>query len=184
LQQGVIFEVILSQGTHRMAQQPAAPSPQPGDRRALADAYDRLVKSEAERKVNDALPPPPPRRSYRGPILGVLLVASVTALVLRPAWLFPPPPAPESTAVQEASLRLVVYRDIQRVEAWRRTNGRLPLTASEAGLPVDAKYTTPTADTYTISEANGPLRLTYRSTDAPADFLGNAYSVIRRRSGK
>ncbi|MEP6573325.1 MAG: hypothetical protein ABJD11_11545 [Gemmatimonadota bacterium] len=167
-----------------MVQQPAAPPPQPGDRRALADAFDTLVKSEAQRKADEALPPSPPARGLRWFILGALLIGSISVLVLQPAWLFPGPPAPETTQVQEASLRLVIYRDIQRVEAYRRTNGRLPLTVTEAGLPADTRYTVPTVDSYTISESSGPLRLTYKSTVAPADFLGNAYALIRARSRK
>ena len=111
--------------------------------------------------------------------LGALLIGASSVLVLQSAGLVPAPLPPETSPVQEASLRLVIYRDIQRVEAYRRTNGRLPLTVTEASLPAEARYTVPTADRSSISEASGPLRPNDKSKGAPAALLANSYDVSR-----
>ncbi len=63
--------------------------------------------------------------------LGILL-ASAGSLALHPEWFFPKERV-ETPEIQDASLRLLIYREIIHVEQFRRANGRLPNSLQEAG---------------------------------------------------
>lgn len=162
---------------------PAAPAqPGPHDRRALLDAYQNLVRSEQEKQAAGPTPPDaaPPRAFFWLSTL-TAIVALSALLLLRPAWLFTTPPA-ESTALMEASLRVQIFVEIERIERFRSDSGRVPGSAAEAGIPVGAPVSySSDGVSYSLSGRNGPVALTYSSGTPPAQFLGNSYQVIRAR---
>lgn len=111
--------------------------------------------------------------------LGVYLIGA------RPAWFFIPDPAPEPVEIQEASLRLTLVREAERVRHYRAATGRLPATLEEAGSQVvGLTYVRQPNATFTISAPLGGSTLALASTDSTAAFLGNSLQLIMRRGGQ
>ncbi len=172
-----------------MDQQPAKPPqphPPPGPtsgRRALADARDQVLKAAAEQRTADLAPDVPKSRAPFWLGSSLVIAVGVAILVFRPAWLFPPPPPPETSAVAEASLRMVMFREAQRIEAYRRVHHDLPRTTLEAGGGNSGvTYHPLDANRYTLTGRSGPIQLTYSSTDSLGSFLGDSYEMIRNRN--
>ncbi len=163
---------------------PPAPSPAPSgqpDRRALLEAYQSLVKSEQDRRVS-AAHLPPDRPSGQGFWIGALvaIVALAGLLFLQPGWLFTKP-VQESTTLMDASLRVRMFVEIERIEQFRRDSTRLPATLDEAGVPGDGLDYDVEDGHYTLTGTNGPRVLAYSSDTPPETFLGDSYRLIRER---
>jgi len=160
------------------------PPPPPQDqlsREALLAAKQALIQDRVRQRVEDAkVPPPQSGRGFRN-TAAVIALALAALVVVRPAWLFPPPVA-ESPALKEASLRVRIYIETERVERYRQNEGRLPATLLESGGDTTGLKYVQDGESYSISGANGGLALTYSSTTPAADFLGNSYELIRARS--
>lgn len=111
-----------------------------------------------------------------------LLVLIGTAYVFSggPLWLQPPPPPP-STAHLEASLRLSLYLEGQRIESFRRSEGRLPETLAEigGGIP-EIRYSRTDRGTFHLVGITDARTLFYSSSlsQTPAEFLAGAESRI------
>jgi hypothetical protein len=150
-------------------------------REALLAAKQALIQDQVLRRIEDAKVPPPTSR--RGPQLWLAAPALALAalLVVRPAWLFPRPPD-ESPALQEASLRVRIYIETERVERYRRNEGRLPATLLESGGDTTGLKYVQDGQSYTITGKNAAIELTYRSTMPAAEFLGNSYDLIKARA--
>lgn len=160
-------------------------TPAPGgspDRRALLEAYQNLVRAEAEKKAaGPELRGVRPNRVPFWTFTAVLILALGAMLLTEPAWLFTQPKA-ESREVQEASLRVQMFVEIERLERFRADSGRPPATAAEAGIAAGTNILYEAEGTgYRLLGRNGPITLTYNAGMAPADFLGNAYQIIRAR---
>jgi hypothetical protein len=156
------------------------PSRKPGvpDRQALLHAFQDVVRSEGQKNTR----PPEPTSSNRGHRAFLLLTAVGLLLVLvtRPAWLFPRPPA-QTPALREASLRVRMFVEIDRVERFLADSGRLPRTLVEAGADTSGLSYTPAEGGYTLSGTNQGLSLTYRSGTPPREFLGDSYRMVRQQ---
>ena len=167
-----------------MAQRPPRPTGSSGgpDRRDLVDAYQNLVKSEQDRQAAEqhGRPQPEVKRRWLGLGLGLIL-ACAAILYTKPAWLFTPPPPPEPPALQEASIKLAIYRAAMRIDAFLRSNGRLPETAAEAGAQVAGTVYAPAEDHYTITATSGSHTVTYDSRTPLTVFLGDSYDLIKQR---
>jgi hypothetical protein len=162
------------------------PVPDAAAKKALLEAFDHVLKSQAEerdaaRQAADA------RRRAAGS--RILLVLAVTLLAFtggyvyieRPDWIFPPPPAPQSAAVREASLRISVANAAQRIEHFRQRTGRLPSSLAEAGDHTPGLTYQPGTTVYQQHIAVGGIRLSYESTHSLEKFVGNSFGVIVRR---
>ena len=162
--------------------QPATPPPgRPGDRRALLDAYQRLVKTEADKKASARHPGSPPGKRYALLIVGVILTIALGAILVRLVMQEPAPPV-ETPAIRDASLRLMLYREALHVEAYRKANGQLPKTLAEAGGGNGTvAYQLVPPDGYSLTGTNAGQRLTYTSSEPLTSFLGNSYQVIKER---
>jgi len=156
------------------------------DRRELLQAYESLVKSERERKATDHAPDAAARPSRLRMVLWLGLAAfCVYILIQRPAWLFRPGPPPETTEIQQASLKMAVYRVAMLIEAYERANnGRVPMTAAEAGASAPGMTYIGRQNGYTVTVRSGRDSVTYDSKTPLQDFLGDSYQLIRQRSGK
>ena len=128
------------------------------------------------------MPEPPPSRSGFWVTMGLLLAISGGLLLVRPQWLFPRPPK-EAPVIKEASLRLLMYQHILRLERYRRANGHLAPTLADAGSDSFAVQYLPDSagDRYTLVGESGGHRITYTSDVPPMDFLGNSYQIIQGR---
>lgn len=128
---------------------------------------------------------PRPRGSRSRMVLSSLTLIALMGTyisVVRPEWVFTATPVAESPQIVEASLRLAMVRERQRVEEFLRTNNRLPGTLAEAGgtLP-GAGLTVGAGRSFTVSAPLGSGTLELRSNEPLEAFLGNSLEVILSR---
>lgn len=163
----------------------ARPTTRAESKEALLNAAQAAVdetkrKAASKRQQN--------RHSSRVVLLvaaGALFGLSVYLLAARPAWFFTPPLPPEPPAVQEASLRLTLVREAERVRQFQQSNGRLPQTLAEAGGAVrDLEYEARPDGTFAVRAPLGATTLELRSTDQVDRFLGDSWQLIMGRGGR
>jgi hypothetical protein len=164
---------------------PKAPSPPPSaEKKALLDAFDTVLKSQAEERERDAEDRRGERKSSR-PLLAlaaaILLVVGAYLGVAQPTWVFAPRSTPESPALQEASLKVAMANAAQHVEHFRQRNGRLPESLAEAGAWGNMSYSRLGASSYRLVGDNGSAHATFTADESLTDFLGNSYQIIARR---
>ncbi len=164
------------------------PNPNPGEfceemseeherARALAAVLrDQEVRAHAAREAE--------ARSHRRNRIrrGVLLVtwAAVAYVWLgSPSWL-EVTPAPQPSVVDEVrSLRVSIFLESQKIEAYREERGRLPWVLSEAGPPLPGmEYHRKDNRFYELEGASDRARLRYESESSPLDFVGTAADVF------
>jgi hypothetical protein len=164
---------------------PPSGSPTP-EKKALLDAYEEALKAP---RAPDA----PPRRPRSDGGLHVLTLIAIAALVGLAAWLAIARPgfvfergAPnEPRAVRDASLRLAMAMQYQRVLRYRDSTGGLPDRLTEVGPVVSGvRYEPIPPDQFTLVGENGDVVLTLRSTDQLRDFVGSAYQVLESRGAR
>ena len=168
---------------------PGPAAPRPGGKRALLEAAQNVVRTQAEARRAE-LDAERRARARISPIVAVgcaiILLVVAYAAVERPAWLFPPPPPVERAEVQEASLRIGMATAAQRIERFRRARSRLPRTLAETGGALHGiRYERTDSLTYTLRGSSGPVTLAFRSTDSLKTFVGGSFEVIaQRRTGR
>jgi hypothetical protein len=155
--------------------------PEPSaEKRALLEAYDAAVQQSA-RQSNKPLP----RRT-----LGIVTIIFALALLAigawlytaRPDWVFARGMPPQSAAVREASLRLTMAMQYQRIERYRDSAGHLPVRLSDLGpAAANLTYTTTQFGDFVLEGSDSTLRLTLRSDDSLRTFVGNSYEIVSRR---
>jgi hypothetical protein len=161
------------------------PSP---EKQALIEAYEKVLLADAEKREKDnaAKPAGPPRRRTHPVVLLSLLVLVVVgayAVFARPAWLFERGAPAEPVSIQEASLRLAMAMQFQRIERFRTQSGRLPTTVEEAGPAMPGvRYQARHPDGFTLTGSNGSVTLTLQSSEPLAAFVGNSYELIQGRA--
>ena len=164
--------------------QAGTPSP---EKQALIDAYDQVIRVDAERRGQDAATPRRSRRRWPlHPVAMVCLVVwAVTGAYIvstRPSWVFARGMPTESPAIQEASLRLAMAMKAEQIERFRqRQNGRLPSTLDEVGPVTEGISYQRAGNDYVLRGVNGAASLVLRSTDPIRPFVGNSFVVIQRR---
>lgn len=161
---------------------PGAPTP---EKRALLDAFDQVIKADAEQRGK-----PADRRRQRKWLLHPIAMLALLVLfgtigylgAVRPPWLFERGMPPENAALQDASLRLGMAMQYQRIDRYRQANGRLPQSLDDVGAPMQGiTYERVGADQFVLRGRNGTVSLTLRSTDPVREFVANSYTVIQRR---
>src|SRR6476659_42913 len=111
-----------------------APTPPSPEKRALIDAYETALKASAQQREQRPGGAGPRRtRPIAWLVLALAVGGAAFGGVTRPAWLGIHGPLVEPPAVREASLRLAVALEAQRVLRFQREHGRLPATLDEAG---------------------------------------------------
>lgn len=133
-------------------------------------------------------PPHAPGRSGRRGVLPLLVVVGTVSgalLLVQPSWLRTPSPAPEPPIIADASARVTLVREAERLKIFYDSTGHLPSTLSEAGGPDDGHvvYTPGPGGTFTLQIAtDGHLIL--RSTDDLTQFVGTSYRSLTERSAR
>lgn len=157
------------------------------EKKALLEAFDTVLKTQAEER--EARRAEAEARRHHGTsrlfmliCTTVIVFVSVYLYVERPEWVFPTPPAPESAAVREASLRISVANAAQHIERFRQRTGRLPATLTEAGAHESALTYQPGSTGYKLHAELAGVRVSYDSTEPLGRFVGNSFKVISRRS--
>lgn len=113
----------------------------------------------------------------------VILMFALGALALSPAeWWSPSSLRAESFEISEASMRLAMVRERQRVDGFVQRTGRLPVTLAEAGGYLEGvRYTALSDGTYVLDADFGLSHLRLLSTGSVEAFLGNSLQVILNR---
>jgi hypothetical protein len=155
--------------------------PEPtAEKRALLEAYEAALQQPA-RPANG----PPPKRGF-----GILTIVCLLALVAigawlytaRPDWVFARGAPPQSAALREASLRLAMAMQYERVERYRDSAGHLPARLSDLGPAAgNLTYTTTQFGGFVLEGSDSALQLTLRSDDSLRAFVGNSYEIVSRR---
>jgi hypothetical protein len=158
---------------------PSRPSSGSPDRQALLQAFQDVVRTEKEKKTGTMQPVAQGSRGFQ---VFMILVAIACALVLvmRPSWLFPRPAA-ETPALREASLRVRMFVEIERIERFKSEKGSLPASLAEAGADTTSLSYSPSSDSFTLTGRDHGLSLTYTSGTPAKDFLGDSYQLISQR---
>jgi len=166
---------------------PNTPTTSTTAKKALLDAFDTVLKTQAEEREAESRAAEARRRARAWSRPLVLICAAIVLFtgaylwIERPEWVFPAPPAPESVAVEEAGLRITIANAAQHVERFRQGNARLPNSLEEAGAhPIGLRYSVTGSDYRLEGERNGVL-VTFASSDPLPAFLGNSFQVISRR---
>ena len=143
---------------------------------AVVDAREK----EAERRRRR--PTSPATRKFFAVVSVLLFSGGIYVLAARPVWFFSPPPPPETVAIQEASLRLTLVRETERVKRYRSQYGRLPNDLEEAGSPARGiTYQKQSDSTFRLIATFGTTTIGLTSTDSVGAFLGNSLKVIASR---
>jgi hypothetical protein len=164
---------------------PNTPTP---EKRALIDAYDQVMRVEAERRAGDPDAGQKRRRPSLIVVVGLVLIAGLggVSYVVRPAWLFPAPLPVASQADLNAQLRVGLYMQAQRILAHRTRTGRLPATLAEVdgAMLHDMTYTPLDSTRFIVGGVAGPLSLTLQSDEDMRAFLGNSFAVVGVRRAR
>jgi hypothetical protein len=157
------------------------------EKKALLEAFDTVLKTQAEEREARRAEAEARRRNGTSRLLmvvctTVLVFVGVYLYVERPDWVFPTPATPESLVVREASLRISVANAAQHIERFRLRTGRLPLTLAEAGAHEGGLDYEPASTVYKLLADTAGVRVSYDSSQPLAQFVGNSFKIISRRS--
>src|SRR5262245_37952699 len=163
------------------------PSPA-AQKQALLEAFDTVLKQQAEAREAELREAEARRRAQRR-VRPAIAAAAVLSMLLcsylyieRPEWVFPTPAVPESVAIKEASLRIGMANVAQHVERYRHRRGTFPRSLADAGTRVEGMtYETLGTDSWRLVGMNGSIELTLTSQDSLPRFLGNSFEVVSRR---
>ncbi len=164
----------------------SVPTPPSPEKRALIDAFETVMQAESEhaspmvgsgRRL--------PRRTR--PFAWVVLVASTSLFAIgastRAPWLGFPQPLDEQPIVQEASLRLAIALEAQRIVRYQREHGALPSRLEDAGPVVPGvRYHRGTGGDFELRGSNGDASAMYRSSEGLRRFVGSSYDIVTRRA--
>ena len=165
---------------------PAPSSPELSGKKALLDAFDTVLKTqaaerEAERAAAAALQNRGASRLLMVLCTTIVVFLAVYLYVERPEWVFPAPPPPESQAVREASLRIMMANAAQHLDRFRHQTGRWPASLEEAGAHGRGIFYERTAAGYRLQGQTGQVRLWLDSSEPLPRFVGNSFEIISRR---
>lgn len=155
-------------------------------RSALAEAYEKAVQSEAEKKAL-RLAVQKKRNRTRIALLGTawaIIAACAITVALRPDW-FGLGEAVETTAERDANLRLTLYVAGQQLAKYKRERGVYPDRLSEAGsFSAGLVYVKTPDGGYTLKLSRGTERVTLTSADSLNAFLSPSLGRLVQRRGK
>jgi hypothetical protein len=157
-------------------------------KQALLEAFDTVLKQQAEAREAELREAEARRRAQRR-VRPAIAATAVLVMVLcsylyieRPEWIFPTAAIPESVAIKEASLRIGMANVAQHLERHRQRTGTVPRDLAETGTRVEGMtYEAQGSDGWRLVGTNGGVELTLTSHDSLPRFLGNSFEVISRR---
>ncbi len=157
-------------------------------KQALANAYDNVLKSQADEREAERQAEQARRRAAKRPrllVVAAVLLLNVTAGWMwhtRPDWIFRPTSIAESTAVKEASLRIMMSNAAQHVERYRTRYGQLPKSLRSAGAHgQNIQYVIDGSNAYRLIGSNDQIALTLRSDQPLPAFIGNSFALVASR---
>lgn len=114
--------------------------------------------------------------------LGINLgVFAVYLLIAGPQWVVIDPIEGPPQAERVEGLRLAMFLQAQRIEAYRQENGRLPESLEEIGAstPEGVEYVLQGSSQYQLIGNAGETDLIYDSTQSAAEWVGSAEERLR-----
>ncbi len=159
---------------------PEVGASRPGERDAVLAAVLRHQTEKAEVEANAR------EMRIRRQGIGARHVALGFATAISVwIWVWPPsvlqivPPGPPPVQEEEASLRLVMYFQAQKIEQYRRDTGRVPLELDDAGPAFRGmEYVRLTDSDYRILGRTRRVTLSYSSVEPLDVFVGAAAGVL------
>jgi len=136
-------------------------------------------RAEMEERYRERVEKRPSQFGLRHMALVVSFILTIWAWLFPPAIIQIPEVPPPPIAEEEATLRLVMYFQAQKVEHFVIENGHTPEVLSEAG-PVfpGMEYVRVTDRHYRILGSTDRLRLSFSSAEPAEDFVGAGASLL------
>jgi hypothetical protein len=166
---------------------PTPPTTSTTAKKALLDAYDTVIKTQADEREAELRAADARRRAraWSRPLVltcaAIVLFIGAYLEIERPEWVFPAPMAPESVDIVDASLRITIANAAQHVERFRQRSGHLPETLEKSGAhPLGLRYTV-TGSNYRLEGERDGLLVAFTSGEPLPAFLGKSFKVISRR---
>jgi hypothetical protein len=114
--------------------------------------------------------------------VGILTLAGVALLLVRPSWLAGPAMPAESPEIKTASATLALIEAASHLRAYQSATGQLPERLRDAGVTdVAIRYQRIDGETFVIRLGAGDSTLTLRSTDSIKPLVAEAVRALRRR---
>ena len=160
-----ISDIELSQASER-------------DAMLAAIMRDQTEKAEHEEEVRQV------RARTQGYGRRHIALAFTTVLTLwiwirPPSALSIPTPEPQPTEQEEATLRLVMYFQAQKIEQYRLDNGRVPVELQDAGPAFQGmEYIRLTDSDYRILGRTSRVILSYSSVEPIDEFVGEGALIF------
>ena len=149
-------------------------SKDPARGQEAADAVAAVLKHAAERDEaahKKGRPKKDPK--WMLPLGLNLAVLALYLLIAPPQWITVNPIAAPDSVSQNESLRVAVYLQSQRIEAYILVHGELPPNLEAAGSPMPGVEYLPQGNgRYQLTATEGDQTLAYDSTESSDDFLG------------
>jgi hypothetical protein len=167
------------------------PNPDPGEiREEMSQEHERaralaaVLRDQEERAL--AAREAEARRLRRDRIRRGALLATWIAVAYvwigSPSWLDEPPPPQPSIVEEVRALRVDLFLQSQKIEAYRAEHGRLPWVLPEAGPPFPGVvYRRKDSRSYELEGTTDRVRLRYESESPPRDFVGSASAMLESR---
>ena len=135
-----------------------------------------------EQRKNAEQPAPSGSPFVPSYVVATLVVALCAwAWIAPPAWLVPKRVAAPSREYREASARVALALNAQRIEAYRASNGRLPSSKQEVGILSDQiSYDQTGRLTFELSSRVDGQPVTYKSTQPRDRYLAEAMTALSR----
>jgi hypothetical protein len=157
------------------------------EKKALLEAFDTVLKTQAEDREAERAAAEARRRNSG--VARVLIVLCTTIIVFtcvylyieRPEFVFPTPLPPESVAVREASLRISLASAAQHIERYKQQTAQLPTSLEQAGAHGAGITYERTPAGYRLQGDGDGVRVTYSSGEPLTRFIGKSFDVISRR---
>ena len=139
---------------------------------------EQSQKAEQEEVTREALAR---RQGYGIKHVAMVLATAISVWI----WIWPPSvlrvqtPGPPPTEQEEATLRLVMYFQAQKIEQYRLDTGRVPLELDDAG-PVfrGMEYIRLTDRDYRILGRTSRVILSYSSVEPIDAFVGDGANIL------
>ena len=139
-----------------------------------ADAVAAVLAHAAERDVAQHVKQGPKKQSKWMLPVGINLgVFAVYLLIAPPAWVIVNPLEAAPVEEQVDDMRLAMFMQAMRVDAYAQQNGRLPDALEDAGSPVPGvDYTVLGAGRYQLTALIGDEVVLYDSSESAQEWVG------------
>jgi hypothetical protein len=148
-------------------------SKDPARGQEAADAVAAVLKHAAEREEAAQKKDRRKEPKWMLPLGLNLAVLALYLLIAPPAWITVNPITAPDSVSQSESLRIAVFLQVKRIEAYTLVHGELPPTLDAAGSPMPGvEYLPQGSGRYQLTATAGDQVLMYDSIESVDDFIG------------